>query len=60
MKAWMTVDIFERWLRMLDHTYLLQGRTTLVIDNYHAHLKITDLKAVHHEFTKHNQIHKAM
>ena len=43
-KAWMTIKIFEEWVRKLERRFLLQGRSTaLILDNCSAHPKISDL-----------------
>ena len=46
-KSWMTGNIFEEWVRKLDRSFLLKGRSVLLfIDNCAAHPQIKDLRAV--------------
>ncbi|XP_060084566.1 tigger transposable element-derived protein 4-like [Ylistrum balloti] len=45
-KAWMTVDIFTKWLHQIDRKFARQHRRiAMVIDNCPAHPQIKDLKA---------------
>ena len=46
-KSWMTGKIFEEWVRKLDRSFFLKGRSVLLfIDNCAAHPQIKDLRAV--------------
>ncbi|GFR91480.1 tigger transposable element-derived protein [Elysia marginata] len=46
-KAWMTSKVFEEWLRKLDRSFLLQGRSVIIfVDNCTAHPHVKDLRAI--------------
>ena len=46
-KSWMTGKTFEEWVRKLDQSFLLKGKSVLLfIDNCAAHPQIKDLRAV--------------
>ncbi|XP_065163398.1 tigger transposable element-derived protein 4-like [Atheta coriaria] len=46
-KAWMTSEIFEKWLRDWDHDLVKnKKKILLLVDNCPAHPNITDLKSI--------------
>ena len=46
-KSWMTSDLFEEWVRELDHKFQREDRKiALIVDSCPAHPDINDLKAI--------------
>ena len=46
-KSWKTSDLFEEWVRELDHKFQREDRKiALIVDNCPAHPDINDLKAI--------------
>ena len=46
-KSWMTSDLFEEWVRGLDHKFQREDRKiALIVDNCPVHPDINDLKAI--------------
>lgn len=46
-KAWMNGELFEEWLRKLDHKFEREGRkVAMIVDNCPAHPAISGLKAI--------------
>ena len=55
--CWMTGKFFEEWVKKLDRSFLLKGRSVLLfIDNCAAHPHIKDLRAVKMVFLPPNTI----
>ena len=49
--AWMTIDIWERWVRKMDRKFHCEKRKIfLLVDNCLAHTEVTGLKSITIEF----------
>ncbi|XP_035227659.1 tigger transposable element-derived protein 6-like [Stegodyphus dumicola] len=50
-KAWMTGNIYEKWLRDLDNRFSAEKRKVLlIVDNCTAHMEVTGLQAIRVEY----------
>ncbi|XP_035219530.1 tigger transposable element-derived protein 4-like [Stegodyphus dumicola] len=50
-KAWMTGNIYEKWLRDLDNRFSAEKRKVLlIVDNCTAHMEVTGLQAIRMEY----------